>query len=347
MPDTPVQSAAIQRNVSLQTMNTLRLPVTAAYYLKADNQAAIEQGLQFADAENLPVFILGGGSNTVFSPVFPGLVIHVALRGIEILSEDENTVVIKVAAGEVWDDFLRYCLDNACYGLENLAIIPGTVGAAPIQNIGAYGKEVAHYIEHVHVLDRRASKESGRHTVLLREQCRFAYRDSIFKQQPGRYLVTAVVFRLHKRFTADLSYQALAAVLAGRDISAAVVREAVIQLRNSRLPDPAVLPNAGSFFKNPVVSAEQFAQLQQQYPQIPGFTQHNTVKIPAAWLIEQSGWRGRSLGAAGMYEKQALVLVNHGGAGFADVRQLAQQVAADVWQQFAVALEPEPVFIAP
>lgn len=332
--------ADIHRNADLGGLNTLALPVHADYYLKAVTLADLQQGLDFARQQQLPLWLLGGGSNTLFAAHFPGLVLHVANRGIDVLSEDDERVRLAVAGGENWDDFLQYCLRHHYYGLENLAIIPGTVGAAPIQNIGAYGQEVADCIDAVEVIETA----SGRLLQLAAQDCRFAYRDSLFKQQPGRYLVVAVHFLLHKQFVANLTYRPLADALAGQPLTAGAVRNAVIGLRNARLPDPARLANCGSFFKNPLVDAGTWAAICQYDVTAPGFIQPDgRVKIPAAWLIEQCGWRGKRLGPVGMYDQQALVLVNHGGASHADVMALAAAIRADVQQRFAVTLEPEPV----
>lgn len=335
-------SLALQQNVDLKAFNTLSLPVLADYYFKAQTVADVKAAAAFAKEKNLPIYILGGGSNTVFNQRYQGLVLHVDLKGIAVVSDTENEVVLEVAAGESWDQFLQYCLAHDYYGLENMAIIPGTVGAAPIQNIGAYGKEVARYITAVNVIDL----QTGTEQVLPADQCAFAYRDSIFKQQPDRYFVSSVLFRVAKTFTADLSYQALADAFKSQSVTAQNLRDAVIALRTSRLPDPAVLPNAGSFFKNPVVSREQFIQLKESYPTLPSYPQEDgSVKLPAAWLIEQAGWRGKRLLDVGMYDKQALVLVNYAKGDYQQVRALADQVISDVLTKFAVELEPEPIFV--
>lgn len=327
---------------NLKALNSLALPSVADFYIKAQTVDEILAAALMARSKQWPIYILGGGSNTVFPTAFHGLVIHIALKGIERLREDENHVYLQVAAGEIWDDFLQYCLQHDYFGLENMAIIPGTVGAAPIQNIGAYGLEVAEFIESVEAVDLH----NGQKTVFMAEQCAFSYRDSIFKQQPNRYVITSVILRLNKTFNANLTYQALADVLTDETATAKALRKAVIDLRTSRLPDPNVLPNAGSFFKNPVVSEAAFLTLQNRYANIPHYPQpKGLVKLPAAWLIEQCGWRGRRMGDVGMYEKQALVLVNYADANFSDVSQLAAKIIADVEEKFAVILEPEPVFV--
>jgi UDP-N-acetylmuramate dehydrogenase len=332
----------LQRDVALQSFNTMALPAKARWYARVENLAGLRDALTFAQNRQLPVVVLGGGSNTLFADDLEGLLLHIALRGTALLEDFSDSVLVRVAAGEEWDGFLRECLMRNWYGLENLALIPGTVGAAPVQNIGAYGQEVAACIEQVHILDRQTLAES----TLSRADCRFGYRSSIFQQVLRQSaVITAVDFRLQKTFQPNLSYPALAAAV--KDIphpTAALVRNAVIAIRTARLPDPARLPNAGSFFRNPVVSAQRLEELRAKWPQIPSFPQaEGSVKLAAAWLIEQSGWKGRRLGPVGMHDQQALVLVNHGGATYADVEKLAREVSAAVFSLFAVRLEPEPV----
>lgn len=334
-------SYTLERQKDLTAYNTMALPSVAEFYCRLERCEEIEPLLQFAQQQQLDVHVLAGGSNSLLAERLPGLLIHIACKGIELLVENTEQCLLKVAAGEIWDEFLQYCLEHAYYGLENLAIIPGTVGAAPIQNIGAYGVEVASFIHTVHAYDR---KQCG-FVRLNAEQCQFAYRDSLFKQQRGRYIVTAVEFLLNRKFKANLTYQALKDRLGEQTLNPESLRQAVIMQRNSRLPNPAELANSGSFFKNPVISAKQFESLHNQYPAMPYFASEENIKIPAAWLIEQCGWKGKNLGAVGMYEKQALVMVNHGGAQCADVEKLAQAIIADVKKQFAIELEPEPILV--
>lgn len=334
-------SFTVQRQKDISAYNSMALPSVAEFYCRLEHSEQLEGILQFAQQQQLELHILAGGSNSLLPEQLSGLLLHIACRGIEVLWQNAQQCLLKVAAGEVWDELLQYCLENSLYGLENLAIIPGTVGAAPIQNIGAYGVEVASFIHRVHAYDRQLQA----FVSLTAEQCQFAYRDSRFKRQRGRYIITAVEFMLNREFQANLSYQALKDRLAQRQPSPENIRQAVIEQRNSRLPKPEELANAGSFFKNPVVKAEQFKQLQASYPNMPSFASEQGIKIPAAWLIEQCGWKGKALGAVGMYEKQALVMVNHGGAKLADVEKLAQAIIDDVKQQFAIELEPEPVIV--
>lgn len=328
----------IERQKNLAAYNTMGLPSLAEHYYRLESVEAIEPVLAYAQEQQLPVYVLAGGSNSLLGEYLHGLLLHIALQGIDVIEQNEQQVLVKVAAGEIWDEFLQYCLAQGFYGLENLAIIPGTVGAAPIQNIGAYGVEVASFIRTVHAYDREQQKM----VMLSAEQCQFAYRDSVFKRQQGRYLVTAVEFVLNKQFSANLSYQALKDRMQDQTMNAATIRQAVIAQRNSRLPNPTEIPNAGSFFKNPVIDAKAFQALQSQYPSLPYFNDGERFKIPAAWLIEQSGWKGKRLGAVGMYEKQALVMINHGGAKLHDVQALAAAIIQDVQAKFAISLEAEP-----
>lgn len=332
----------IVQQVNLQPFNTMALPCVAEYYCQAHDVEDIQRAIQFCQQQQIGLHVLGGGSNSLLPEQLKGLVLHIANQGITLVEESADTVLLQVNAGVVWDSFLQYCLQQGYFGLENLAIIPGTVGAAPIQNIGAYGVEVGQMIVQVNAIDRL----TGQACSFSQADCQFAYRDSVFKQQKNRYIVSDVVFRLQKQFVANLSYQALKDRLLGVDLTPDNLRAAVIALRQSKLPDPKLIPNAGSFFKNPVINEAAFLELQQQYPDIPSFKQQQAIKIPAAWLIEQCGWRGKQLNQVGMYEKQALVMVNHGAATLHDVQQLAQRIIADVEQRFAITIEPEPIVFA-
>lgn len=328
--------------VDLQSLNSMALPALAAHYVAITEAQQLPACLTFAQQRELPIWILGGGSNVIFTDDYPGLVIHMLNTGIELVKEDDSCVWVKVAAGEVWDDFLQHCIAEQWYGLENLAIIPGTVGAAPVQNIGAYGQEVADCIVSVECLERQSLKVK----VLDKEQCQFSYRDSLFKTQAvDEYVITAVTFCLHKQFVANTTYKPLAQHFSGRTPSAFELRKMIIDIRRSKLPEPQNIANSGSFFKNPVVSLGQYKQLQTLYPPIPGYVVADGVKLAAGWLIEQCGWKGRALGPVAMYEKQALVLVNLGQATFSDVQGLVTHVQADVEKQFQVRLEQEPVLV--
>lgn len=336
--------SGIQPDQPLRGLNTLALPGLAHRYLRLAHHADLAA---IPSAE--PRFILGGGSNLVVAGDVDRLVLHVCLAGRQLRGEDANAWYVAAAAGEPWHDFVQWTLAQGWPGLENLSLIPGTVGAAPIQNIGAYGLEVAERLHEVVAVDL----DSGGERRFSTADCRFGYRDSVFKQEgwhlSGRFLITEVVFRLPKAWQANTRYADIVEALAAQGIAQPTPRqiaEAVIAVRQRKLPDPATLPNAGSFFHNPVVDAATAAALAAQYPALPRYAQPDgRVKLAAGWLIEQAGWKGRSLGPVGMYEKQALVLVNHGGATGEDVKRTMRQVQADVQQRFAVSLQPEPIFV--
>ncbi len=332
----------MQQNVDLQTLNTFGLPARARWFCTVDCLDTLQQALQFAQAQALPVLVLGGGSNVLLREDFPGLVLHMQLRGLQVLEDDGDTVRVQVACGENWHGFVSTCLARGWHGLENLALIPGSVGAAPIQNIGAYGVEAGERIESVQVFNRVTSAVEQ----IAAADCGFGYRDSVFKRQyRDSRIILQVVFRLQRSATVNLSYSALAQALAEQQaVTPQAVFDAVCRIRRSRLPDPSELGNAGSFFKNPVIPAALHRALQQRFGDVPGHAVAGAeplIKLPAAWLIERAGWKGRRLGQAGVYEKQALVLVNHGGARAQDVVDLAQAIMANVRQQFGIVLEPE------
>ena len=326
------------QNVSLHTLNTLALPARAAQFVRLRTRDALPPLLRRYGA---PRLILGGGSNILLAGDVDGLVLRVELSGVATVGEDENWRYVEAAAGESWDGLVRALLAQGVPGLENLIAIPGTVGAAPVQNIGAYGVEASERIAAVEAFDLR----SGQLQWFEGAQCGFAYRDSRFKQEAGRWLICRVRFRLPKRWQPVLRYAELAqAFAAGSPPDARAVGDAVAALRQRKLPDPTVLPNAGSFFKNPTVSAEELARLQARFPALRHFAQPDgSARIAAAWLIEQCGWKGRRLGAAGIHAEHALIVVNHGGATGADVLALEAAVRQAVQERFGLTLEREPV----
>lgn len=333
----------MQENVELRTLNTFQLPARARWFCTVESVAALQDALLFARERHLPVFVLGGGSNILLCDDVPGLVLHMQIKGIRTLADEGAVVRVETACGEHWHSFVSHCLAQGWHGLENLALIPGSVGAAPIQNIGAYGVEVGEFIESVTVLNT----ESGAIEMLSAADCEFGYRDSVFKRQyKGSRIVLQVMFVLRRSPEVNIRYATLAQALAGvPSPQPADVFAAVVAIRRSRLPDPAQLGNAGSFFKNPVLDAPQFTSLQQRYADMPGHEVADGTarqfKVPAAWLIERAGWKGRRLGQAGVYDKQSLVLVNHGGASAADILALAHAIIRDVERQFGIVLEPE------
>lgn len=343
----------IEEHVELKPYNTFGLNAVARFFCAVISVQELQQALAFAREIDLPVFVLGGGSNILLREDFPGLVIRIALEGIVSHLHDDGAVIVTAASGENWHKFVVHCMQNGFYGLENLALIPGSVGAAPIQNIGAYGVEVKDRITELQLLDCDSMSIESMNA----EQCEFGYRDSIFKNElKGRKIVLSVTFSLHTRPKVNVSYGALTQAVLERTDSPQPqdVFDAVCQIRRSKLPDPKVLGNAGSFFKNPVVSVAQFEKLSQLFPTLPAFpvAHHivqkkyndaidNSVKLPAAWLIEQAGWKAKTLGGAAVYHLQPLVLVNSGNATADEIVALARQIMESVKAKFGVVLEPE------
>jgi UDP-N-acetylmuramate dehydrogenase len=336
----------IVHDFPLTALNTFGIAARAATYLKVESPAQLQAALAEPQLASQPRLVLGGGSNVLLTGDFSGLVLHMALQGREILAATDTHYHVRAAAGENWHAFVQWTLEQGMPGLENLSLIPGTVGAAPIQNIGAYGAETKDYFHSLTAFDPAA----GQFLTMDRDACRFAYRDSVFKQEAGRGLIIVdVTFALPKAWVPNLRYAELAQAVAAQGIAAPTARDVadtVIAVRRRKLPDPAEIGNAGSFFKNPVVSAEACQRLLAQYPALVHHRQADgSEKLAAGWLIDQCGWKGRSLGNAGVYEKQALVLVNRGGASGADVQALARAIQADVQGRYGVLLEPEPVFV--
>lgn len=328
---------------NLQKFNTLAVPALAQYFVSIKTDEELLEALAFARTENLPLLLLGGGSNIVLRDDFPGLVVQIKSHGKEVVDENDEFVWLKVAAGENWHQLVEFSLDNALYGLENLSLIPGSVGAAPIQNIGAYGVEIKDLVAELSALNIR----SGLPVTFTNESCQFGYRDSIFKQSlKDQYVITSVTFRLRKQPQLNLTYPALRAALADiaeADITPQHVSAAVIDIRHAKLPDPAIIPNVGSFFKNPVIDQSHFAMLKIANPAIVSYPAGaNQVKLAAGWLIDQAGWRGKEVGGAVVHEQQALVLANPLKCSGQAVLELAELIRTSVFEQFGVVLEMEP-----
>lgn len=328
---------------NIQKFNTLAVPAVADYFVSVQNDEELREALAFAKAEKLPLLILGGGSNIVLRADFPGLVIHIKTRGITVVAENDECVWLNVAAGENWHGFVEYTLGHGYYGLENLSLIPGSVGAAPIQNIGAYGVELKDVFAELTALNI----QSGVMVTFTQDSCQFGYRDSIFKQSlKDQYVITSVTFKLGKIPKLNLQYPALRAALADipeHDIFPEQVSAAVISIRQSKLPDPQHIPNAGSFFKNPIIPVEQFELLKQRFPGLVSYpVDSSTVKLAAGWLIDQAGWRGRDVDGVKVHQDQALVLTNPGKLEGKLILQLADKVVASVKDRFGVVLEMEP-----
>ena len=336
----------IQPQYSLRALNTFGIDAKAAHFLKVTDVAQLHALYREPSLRAMPRLILGGGSNLLLTKDFSGLVLHIATQGIAITGEDEQQVFVTAQAGENWHAFVQWTLAQGLPGLENLSLIPGSVGASPIQNIGAYGSELAEFFHSLTAFDMT----SGELLNLSKADCAFAYRDSIFKHAlRDRAIILEVRFALPKSWRPNLRYAELAAELASRGIanpSAQEIADAVIAIRTRKLPDPAKVGNAGSFFKNPVVSAEQRNSLLTQYPALVSYLQADgRYKLAAGWLIDQCGWKGRSIGAAGVHENQALVLVNRGGATGADVLRLSNKIREEVQAKYGVMLESEPVIV--
>ena len=332
---------AIQENVSLQAYNTFGIEATARHYIAITSIDALREALLLPGYQEK--FILGGGSNILITKPIEALVIHMNIKGKKILWEDDRTVTIKVMAGEVWHPFVMWCIEQGYGGLENLSLIPGQVGTAPIQNIGAYGVE----LKDVFVSCEAMELTSGKMRTFSLEDCHFGYRDSYFKREgKGKYAITSVVLTLTKKeHKIHVEYGAIRDELKKRNIASPGIRdvsEAVIAIRSSKLPDPAQLGNSGSFFKNPVIAAEAYAALKKNDEEIPGYPQENgEVKVPAGWLIEKCGFKGMRDGDAGVYDKQALVLVNHGDATGEALLTLSRKIQAAVRDKFDVQIIPE------
>jgi UDP-N-acetylmuramate dehydrogenase len=332
----------ISENTSLRKFNTFGIDVSTRYYGAFSSLEHLEEWRMMPVMKNREVLILGGGSNILFTKNFDGVVLHNQLKGVELVDEDDNHFYVKAAAGEVWDSFVRTCVKNDWAGVENLSLIPGSVGAAPMQNIGAYGVEIKDVF---HSLNAFHLKEGKIRTFSL-EECKFGYRESVFKSsEKGQWIILSVTFKLLKRPVLRTNYGAIQQELdklrpdrlSIRDIS-----KAVINIRTSKLPDPSKLGNAGSFFKNPLVSLELANKIKSEYPDAPVFPIDTTqAKLAAGWLIEKCGWKGKVVGNCGMHKDQALVLVNYGGASGTEILQVAEEVQTSVTEAFGVQLEKE------
>jgi UDP-N-acetylmuramate dehydrogenase len=327
----------------LKQRHTFGIELFANQYVECENEQdvlhLIEQGV-FKSA----FFILGGGSNVLFYNEFQGAIIHPVMNKIGLLRQDESHVWVSADAGVVWDDFVAYCVENEYYGVENLSYIPGHVGASPVQNVGAYGVEACDCIDHVSAIDLT----TGHRVELTNEACRFGYRDSIFKNElKNRVMVTNVVFKLSLTPDFNLDYGQIKEEIAKRgEVTLQNVRHAIIYIRQSKLPDPQVVGNAGSFFKNPVVSSFQANVLLDIYPKMPHYQiDDELVKIPAGWLIETAGWKGKSIGNVAVHDKQALVIINKGQATTLEVNELAKAIEDDILLKFNIELEREVNFI--
>lgn len=331
----------LHQNISLLPYNTFGIDTAAEYFLEIDDEGLLP-GISVDTLLPVEKHILGGGSNVLLTQNISGLTLLNRIKGIKVEKEDDEHIWVRVQSGEVWHEFVMYSIANNWAGIENLALIPGTVGAAPMQNIGAYGMEVKDCIVHVTAWHW----EEQVYVTYSNQECKFGYRDSIFKSVlNGKVFIASIVFRLNKKPSFNTSYGAIEQELQNMNISTLslkAIADAVINIRSSKLPDPKRIGNAGSFFKNPTISAEQFELLQTNFPNIPSYPVNNTgVKIPAGWLIEQCGWKGYRRGHTGVHEKQALVLVNYGGAKGSEIWQLSEEILDSVQTRFGILLERE------
>lgn len=327
------------KNVSLKPYNTFGLKAIAKRFGVFRSVEELKESLSKIDA---PLLVLGGGSNVLLTQDFEGIVLKNELKGIRVIEEDASNILVEVAAGENWHEFVLHCIENNWAGIENLSLIPGTVGAAPMQNIGAYGIEIRQ------VFDRLTAVEisTGEEHTFNNEDCAFGYRESVFKKSlKGKYIITSVIFKLNKTPTFNTSYGAIQETLDSmgvKELSIKAVSDAVIHIRQTKLPDPKEIGNAGSFFKNPEVDKIDFEGLKAEFNEIPGYPLPNQkVKIPAAWFIEQAGWKGKTFGEIGVHKNQPLVLVNYGNGEGNDLKDLAFKIQDSVKEKFGIVLTPE------
>jgi UDP-N-acetylmuramate dehydrogenase len=334
----------IKENISLLSYNTFGIDAKADYFIEYSSVEELQTALQSEIVKSNRLLHIGGGSNLLFMKDFKGVILHSAINFIKKVSEDADAVMLEAGAVVNWDDFVAYTVENGWGGVENLSLIPGEVGASAVQNIGAYGVEVQDVITEVNAVEI----ETGELKIFSVEDCQYGYRESIFKKElKGKYIITSVVFKLQKQPEFKLNYQHLEdEVLKNGDINLQNIRQTIIAVRESKLPDPKIFGNAGSFFMNPVISKAHFNELLAQYPQMPHyFVSETEEKVPAGWLIDQCGWKGKQIGNAGVHDKQALVLVNKGGATGVEIVYLAEQIQASVKTKFGIELRAEVNYI--
>lgn len=331
----------IQENISLKPLTTFGIDQKAEFFSVVSSLDELKEALTLSKQNQWAVFILGGGSNILLTRDIKGLVIKLEIKGITLVKEEKDQLLINVGAGELWHDLVQFSITQEWAGLENLSLIPGTVGASPMQNIGAYGVEIKDVFDSLQALHRETLEMHSFDS----EACKFGYRESVFKQTlKDQYVITSVTFRLSKTPNYHLEYGAIREVLAANGIkqpSLRTISDAVIQIRQSKLPDPKEIGNAGSFFKNPTIPATQFETLKSAYPSIPGYPSTAGIKVAAGWLIEHAGWKGKRIGNVGVHAKQALVLVNYGDGTGEEIKALSQQIQADVAKKFGIDLQPE------
>ena len=332
----------IKQNVSLKPHNTFGVDVYARYFAEVETVEEIKDTVEWASENNQPLLLISGGSNMLFTKDWEGLALSLNLKGIQIVSETDDYAIVKVQSAENWHEFVLWTLENDLGGLENLSLIPGKAGTAPIQNIGAYGVEIKDSMTELTAFDLKTEEIR----VFTNEECHFGYRDSVFKNiYKNQFLILDVSFKLSKRnHQLHTSYGAIQSELERMSISNPTIQDvsrAVIEIRQSKLPDPKKIGNSGSFFKNPVISKQQFEEIQKEHPTISFYPSGDKVKIAAGWLIENAGWKGKRVGEAGVHEKQALVLVNYGNATGKEIYDLSQKIIDDIFEKYGIQLERE------
>lgn len=337
----------IEENIPLKPYNTFGLEVSARYFTEittAEQLVTLLRDPLWASARKL---FLGGGSNILLLNDFDGLVIKISIKGISLAEDGPGHVILQAGAGEVWHEFVLYCIERNLGGVENMSLIPGTVGAAPMQNIGAYGAEVKDTFHQLEALNLKTLQTE----VFNRERCAFGYRESFFKQEgKDQYVILNVSFKLSKNPEINVAYGAIRQTLEEMGVVSPTIRDvsnAVIRIRRSKLPDPAEIGNSGSFFKNPEIPREEYLKVKEKYPDLPGYeVNESRIKVPAGWLIEQSGWKGKRFGEVGVHDKQALVLVNFGSGKGSEIAGLAGRIQASVFEKFGIIISPEVNFIS-
>ncbi|MFT4753620.1 MAG: UDP-N-acetylmuramate dehydrogenase [Salibacteraceae bacterium] len=332
----------LQKNISLQPFNTFGIDVTASLFCEWNSIEDVKQYASSTTLKSHDRLILGGGSNMLLTQDFEGLAIKNNILGKDLISENEDEVILKIGGGEGWHEVVLWSIAQGWNGMENMSLIPGSMGAAPIQNIGAYGKELKDIFVALEAIDL----ETGEQKTFDVEACEFGYRNSVFKNiYKGKYVIVSVTIRLTKKGDFNTSYGSISQEIekAGiKELSAKAISDAVITIRQSKLPDPNKLGNSGSFFKNPIISESLYEEVKFDYPALPGYSAgEGLIKVPAGWLIDQAGWKGKRVGACGVHTKQALVLVNYGGATGQEIFQLSENVIADVIQKYGIELERE------
>ena len=335
----------ISENYSLLTHNTFGLDVKTRWFVEYENESDLQKLLSDEYFFSIPFIHIGQGSNLLFMSDYEGVIVHSLIAGIEVVEENNENIWLKVGAGINWDCFVADCVSKGWGGIENLSLIPGEVGASAVQNIGAYGVEVCDTIVEVHAY----SVVTGEKQIFNNADCRFSYRHSIFKEEEeykGKYFITHVVYKLSKQPSFNIEYGNLKKVLAGKEINLQTIREAVIAVREHKLPNPKEFGNAGSFFMNPYIDVAHYESLRKEYPEMPAYSVNaEKVKIPAAWLIDKCGLKGKTIGNAAVHEKQPLVIVNRGGATAENIISLAQLVCQTVKEQFDIELQQEVLYI--